>query len=108
MSITKKEAESFGMSGTTLLARIVTGRGVGDLVEDLRNTKKSITVRLDPETYSKIEEYRKKAKTTKTAILEILITAGIEATENQIELDGQMGIEEFSIAPSPKKKGAKK
>lgn len=107
MSITKKEAENFGMSGTTLLARIVTGRGVGDLVDDLSNRKRSLTVRLEPAMFTKIEEYRKKAKTTKTAILEILITAGIEATERQIDLDGQM---EIPVIPETKstKKGAKK
>jgi hypothetical protein len=108
MAITRRDLEDV-MSGTDLLAKLVTGRGVGHLVDDLKNIKKSITVRLEPEMFAKIEEYRKKAKTTKTAVLEILIAAGIEATEKQIELDGQMGLEPIFQEPAkPVKKAVKK
>lgn len=107
MGITRKDLEDV-ISGTDLLAKLVTGRGIGTLVDDLKNVKKSITVRLEPEMYLKIEEYRKKAKTTKTAVLEILISAGIEATEKQIALDGQMEIPVIAPEKKPGKKAVKK
>jgi hypothetical protein len=107
MGITRKEIEGFGMPATTMLARIVTGRGVGDLVEDAGG-KKSLTVRLELEMFNKIEEYRKKAKTTRTAILEILIASGLDAIEKQIEVDGQMDLPVIEAGKPAKKKAVKK
>lgn len=94
MSITRQEMEDFGMPPTTALARLITGRTKGEVFEDEpKETKKSLTVRLDPALHAKIEEYRKKAKISKTAVVEILLWSGITTTEKQIELDGQLDLE---------------
>jgi hypothetical protein len=108
MSISRKEIEGFGMPGTTMLARLVTGRGIGDLVEDEpKENKKTVTIRFEPEMLKKIQDYQKRAKTTRTAIVEILVAAGIEATEKQIEIDGQMELPVI-VTEKPAKKAGKK
>jgi hypothetical protein len=94
MAITRKEIEGFGMPAEVMLARLVSGKGVGDLVADEVEKRVPLSIRIEPELSKKISFYAKQAKASRTAIVEIFLWSGVRRLEEQIELDGQMDLEE--------------
>lgn len=119
MAITRREIEGFGMSATELLAKAVSGTGVADLVADIM-PRKGVTFKLDHELLTTIDSYAKRARTSRTAIVEIMLWSAVKEIEKISEQQLEMkeiyesetceqygGGEEFQPA-KPVKKSVKK
>lgn len=89
MAITRKEIEGFGMSATELLAKAITGTGVADLMADLM-PRKGVTFKLDHELLTMIDSYAKRARTSRTAIVEIMLWSAIKEIEKISEQQLEM------------------
>ena len=89
MAITRREIESFGMSATELLAKAVSGTGVADLVADIM-PRKGVTFKLDHELLTTIDGYAKRAKTSRTAIVEIMLWSAVKEIEKISEQQLEM------------------
>lgn len=132
MAITRMEIEGFGMSATELLAKAVAGTGVTGLIADVM-PRKGVTFKLDHELLTIIDGYAKRAKTSRTAIVEIMLWSSVKEIEKISEQQLEMkeiyesetgnpyhGGEDFKVVASasdadlkkslkkPVKKGAKK
>lgn len=89
-----------GSNSTEMLARMILNQEncIGDPEPIPEPKTKSTTVRLDIDLYAKIEEYRKKAKVSRTAVVESLLWSGIQILEDELVLRGQMEIPEIKKA----------
>lgn len=96
--ITQKGAIS--TDSTKFLARMILNQEnvIGDPEPIPEPKTKSTTVRLDVDLYAKIEEYRKKAKVSRTAVVESLLWSGVQLLEDELMLRGQMEIPEIKKA----------
>ena len=90
MAITKREKVALSRMSMEMLADRINGVEKGELLEVLPS-RRSMSFKLDPELGEAIDLYAKKAKTSKTAVVEILLWAAIEQMN---ALDGT-NIEEF-------------
>jgi hypothetical protein len=105
MAITRREIEGFGMSATELLAKAVGGTGVAELVADIM-PRKGVTFKLDHELLTIIDSYAARAKTSRTAIVEIMLWSAVKEIEKISEQ--QLEMKEIYEAETGKKYGGGK
>lgn len=104
MFITKRGA--IFPDNTKFLARLILGDEKVSNVEDdgPEPTSKQIGFRMDRDLYDKIEGYKKRAKVSRTSIMETLLWSGIQVLEEEITLRGQLSLPVETV----KKKAVKK
>src|ERR1035437_3235300 len=90
MVITRREKVALSRMSMETLAERITGVEKGELLENLPS-RRSMSFKLDPELCEAIDSYAKKAKTSKTAVVEIFLWSAIEQMN---ALDGT-NVEEF-------------
>ena len=84
MKITKKEKTALGKVAMEMLADRITGVEKGRNLADVL-PRRSITIKLDAELADLIDGYAKRAKTTRTEVVETMLWYGVEEMNN---LDG--------------------
>lgn len=112
MKISRREKVALSRMDMEALAERIVGVEKGEIAEGPM-PRQSLTVKLDAELLAGIKSYAKRAKTTMTAVVEILLWAAIEQMDaldgtNVKEFQKELDLQPAKVAAAEKTKKAVK
>ena len=99
MSLTRKDKTALGKVGMESLAERILGIEQGRISED-KVPRRSVTIKIDGELADLVDRYSKRAKTTRTEVIETMLWYAIEKMD---ELDGTAFQEVLDLEAEVKK-----